>query len=274
MFEYFPNNYPWSLGVMGALNRGGNIGELDEACRPLKEFSARKDDPAAQIAWFESFMKLATRVERLADQDAAANHPFSAGRKYMRAGVYYFMAERMPSHKDPRRLIAFKKAISLYALHVPSTGGETRYMDMSAAYEALPAEVKSKISGLQARHVYDYGANTGNRAPTRESIGPNTKVAVHPIVRTHRETGKPILFVSRLFTVEVLGLAHEEGDRLLETLFTHIELRPDDDSHHWQVGDFLVWDNRILQHARNNFPSSEKRAMRRVPIADESAADS
>ena len=51
MFEYFPNNYPWSLAVMGAISRGGMIGEIDEACRPLKEFAGRKNDPAAQVAW-------------------------------------------------------------------------------------------------------------------------------------------------------------------------------------------------------------------------------
>ena len=71
MFEYFPNNYPWSLAVMGALNRGGQISEIDEACRPLKEFAATKNDPAAQDAWFESWMKLAERVERLGDVDYA-----------------------------------------------------------------------------------------------------------------------------------------------------------------------------------------------------------
>src|SRR5262249_26018452 len=115
MFEYFPNNYPWSLAVMGALNRGGQISEVDDACRPLKEIAARKNDPAAQSAWFESWMKLAERVERLASNDEQANHNLSAGRKLMRAGLYYLLAERMPSHKDPRRMIAYKRGIALYA---------------------------------------------------------------------------------------------------------------------------------------------------------------
>src|SRR5262249_50762433 len=75
MFEYFPNNYPWSLAVMGALSRGGVIGEVDEACRPLREIAAKKNDPAAQTAWFESWMRVAERVERLADVDAQKNHP-------------------------------------------------------------------------------------------------------------------------------------------------------------------------------------------------------
>ena len=114
MFEYFPNNYPWSLAVMGALSRGGMISEVDDACRPLREIAAKKNDPAAQAAWFESWMKLAERVERLADSDAQKNHPLSAGRKYMRAGLYYLLAERMPSHKDPRRLIAYRRGIELY----------------------------------------------------------------------------------------------------------------------------------------------------------------
>ena len=99
MFEYFPNNYPWSLAVMSALNRGGQVSEVDDACRPLKEIAAKKNDPSAQDAWFQSWMKLAERVERLGDIDAQANHPLSAGRKYMRAGLYYLLAERMPSHK-------------------------------------------------------------------------------------------------------------------------------------------------------------------------------
>lgn len=115
MFEYFPNNYPWSLAVMGAISRGGMMGEIDEACRPLKEFAAKKNDPAAQVAWFESWMKVAERVERLANSDLQSNHPLSAGRKYMRAGLYYLMAERMPSHKDPRRMIAYKRGVEIYA---------------------------------------------------------------------------------------------------------------------------------------------------------------
>ena len=115
MFEYFPNNYPWSLAVMGALSRGGQISEIDDACRPLREIAAKKNDPAAQMAWFESWMKLAERVERLGDADELALHPLSAGRKFMRAGLYYLMAERMPSHKDPRRMIAYKRGIALYA---------------------------------------------------------------------------------------------------------------------------------------------------------------
>ena len=117
MFEYFPNNYTWSLAVMSALNRGAQISEIDEACRPLKEVAGVKallGDPTQQRAWFESWMKVAERVQRLGEADEAAGHPLSAGRKYLRAGLYYLLAERMPSHKDPRRLDAYKRGIEIY----------------------------------------------------------------------------------------------------------------------------------------------------------------
>ena len=64
MFEYFPNNYPWSLAVMGALSRGGQISEIDDACRPLREIAAKKNDPAAQMAWFEVAPDLRTAGRR------------------------------------------------------------------------------------------------------------------------------------------------------------------------------------------------------------------
>ena len=139
MFEYFPNNYPWNLAVMGGLNRGGQISEIDEACRPLKEIAARKNDPAAQDAWFQSFMKLAERVERLGDVDTQANHPLSAGRKYMRAGLYYLLAERMPSHKDPRRLIAYKRGIEIYAKGLKARREPVEFVEVPYGEHRLPA---------------------------------------------------------------------------------------------------------------------------------------
>src|SRR5688572_14553052 len=117
MFEYFPNNYTWSLAVMSALNRGGQASEIDDACRPLREVAGVKalhGDQAQQRAWFESWMKIAERVEKQGAADEKAGRTLSAGRKYLRAGLYYLLAERMPSHKDPKRLEAYKRGIDIY----------------------------------------------------------------------------------------------------------------------------------------------------------------
>jgi taurine dioxygenase len=164
------------------------------------------------------------------------------------------------------------KAISLYSIAAPRSGGETRFMDAAAAYRRLPNELKRRIEGLQARHVYDYHANTANEAPDRHNLPDDVTSAVHSVVWEHPQSGERILFVSRLFTVEILGLSVRESDQLLEILFDHLEAQGSDYTHEWRVNDFLIWDNRILQHARNDFPKTEKRAMRRVPIADAAAA--
>ena len=142
MFEYFPNNYTWSLAVMSALNRGGQISEIDEACRPLREHAGKKaldGDPSAQLAWFESWMKVAERVERLGRADEQAGHPLSAGRKYLRAGLYYLLAERMPSHKDPRRLDAYKRGIEVYRRGLILRREPVEFVDVRFGAHKLPA---------------------------------------------------------------------------------------------------------------------------------------
>jgi len=142
MFEYFPNNYTWSLAVMSALNRGAQISEVDEACRPLKEVAGIKaltGDPTQQRAWFESWMKLSERVQRLGEADEAAGHPLSAGRKYLRAGLYYLLAERMPSHKDPRRLDAYKRGIEIYKRGLICRKEPVEFVDVPFGKHKLPA---------------------------------------------------------------------------------------------------------------------------------------
>ena len=142
MFEYFPNNYTWSLAVMSALNRGAQMSEIDEACRPLKEVAGVKallGDPTQQRAWFESWMKVSERVQRLGEADEAAGHPLSAGRKYLRAGLYYLLAERMPSHKDPRRLDAYKRGIELYKRGLICRKEPVEFVDVPFGKHKLPA---------------------------------------------------------------------------------------------------------------------------------------
>ncbi len=104
MFEYFPAHYSWNLAVLMAAQLGGELSEIDDACRPLAEIAKRpgvRDDPEAQRLWVERWAQIARRVEALAAQDERAGHRFSAGRKYRRAAVYFMTAERMASHKTP-----------------------------------------------------------------------------------------------------------------------------------------------------------------------------
>ena len=127
---------------MSALNRGGQIAEVDEACRSLKEYAGIKalgGDVTAQNAWFESWVKMAERVERLAQVDEAAGNLLSAGRKYLRVGLYFQLAERMPSHKDPRRLVAYKKGIAAYEKGLRFRKEPIQYVQVPYEGTYLPA---------------------------------------------------------------------------------------------------------------------------------------
>ena len=174
-------------------------------------------------------------------------------------------------HSDHMFLQHPLKGISLYAIEVPRHGGETRFLNVAKAYEALPAAMKKRIEGLSARHVYDYNANRGDKRPDPSNLSENADTSIHPLVWHHPKSGTPLLFLSRLFTTDIIGLDPEESDEILQELFEFMDSRGDDYVHKWSVGDLVIWDNVHLQHARNDFPTGERRALRRVPIAAVSA---
>ena len=110
MLEYFPSHYAWNLGVLMAAQLGGELTEIDGACRPLRELAERpdaKNDPEAHAGWIAAWTALARRVEAFARRDEEAGHPWSAGRKYQRACAYFFTAERMTSHRSPEKLALY-----------------------------------------------------------------------------------------------------------------------------------------------------------------------
>src|SRR5438309_2265545 len=104
-----------------AAQLGGDLNEIDSACRPLQPVATRpdaKNDPGAQKAWVEAWSTLARRVEQFAARDEAAGHPRSAGRKYLRACVYWFTAERMASHKTPVKLELYRSMVRCFTMGV------------------------------------------------------------------------------------------------------------------------------------------------------------
>ena len=138
MFEYFRENYTWNLAFMSALYSGGALSEMDEACRPLKEASVR-NDVFAQQAWYESWKKLAERVEKLALTHEEAGQYLSAGRKYLRASIYYFAAERMPSHRDPRKVQTYRQALSAFKKALQLRQEPVEWVEVPFQGKSLPA---------------------------------------------------------------------------------------------------------------------------------------
>jgi len=152
----------------------------------------------------------------------------------------------------------------LYSIEIPAEGGNTLFANAYKAYDALHLDVKKTIEGRKAVQVYDYGGGVLDR---KHMVDPKNGVSfAHPVARTHPVTRRKALYVNRLMTHHIEGLAREESEQLLALMFETIERPEFIYEHRWRVGDVLLWDNRCTLHARRDFNPEERRWMRRVTI--------
>jgi taurine dioxygenase len=154
----------------------------------------------------------------------------------------------------------------LYALELPSWGGNTMFSNMYKAYEAVPQALKEKLKGKKALHIHEY-----NRAKQAGSSGDISGIPhhFHPVLVTHPETGRKTLFVDRLMTTQIEDMGQDESDTILNQLYDIGERREFIFEHEWRLGDFLMWDNRCTIHARTDFPKEERRLLRRCTVEGE-----
>jgi len=155
---------------------------------------------------------------------------------------------------------------TLYALEVPSRGGNTLFADMYGAYETLPDDLKRRLAGVRARHGYYAGPDVTPEIKATLAVGASTDCWEHPLFTAHEETGRPVLFANRLLTQRLVGLSEAESDRLLHELFDHAERAELIYEHVWRPGDYVAWDNRCVNHARTDFPPGERRLLRRTTV--------
>jgi taurine dioxygenase len=154
----------------------------------------------------------------------------------------------------------------LYALELPSRGGNTMFSNMYKAYEAVPVALKEKLTGKKALHIHEY-----NRAKQADASGDISGIPhhLHPVFVTHPDTGRKTLFVDRLMTTRIDGMSEQESDAILDQLYEIGERREFIFEHEWKLGDFLMWDNRCTIHARTDFPKEERRLLRRCTVEGE-----
>lgn len=157
------------------------------------------------------------------------------------------------------------KATMLYSIQIPDTGGETRFSNLFAAYDALPDRLKQKLEGRMALNAFNYGSRFKG-----DPVGLATrKEAVHPAVVVHPDNGRKALYVDRLMTQAIVGMDQKESNELLEQVFDFIERDEFVYEHQWRKGDVLMWDNRSSIHARNDFPAEQIRLMWRTTLEAE-----
>ena len=173
----------------------------------------------------------------------------------------------MHFHSDGAHRDVPYRATTLYAQKIPSRGGETKFANLTKAYDTLTDDMKTGIEELKAHFIYDVYATL--RHQTNDDDDDDSLSSwVHPLVKVHSETGRKALYLSRLMTRYIVGMDRAESDALLGELFDHAEKPEFIYEHTWTVGDMLIWDNRCLNHARNDFPADEVRLMRRLTVSE------
>ena len=158
------------------------------------------------------------------------------------------------------------KATQLYALAIPSRGGDTFFASMYAAYDALPERLKQRLEGLQGAYVY------GGRRKKTALLNPEDRdrnPALHPIIRTHPETGRKALYFDPGKILRIEGLAPAESDALIDELAGYMIQPGSEYRHQWRKGDIVIWDNRCSYHkAAGDYPPEEDRIHWRVSIKE------
>jgi taurine dioxygenase len=144
----------------------------------------------------------------------------------------------------------------LNAVQIPPAGGDTMWCDQQAAYEGLSERMRSFLDGLTASH------ESGRAFASFGELPP----VVHPVVRTHPETGKRGLFVNSQFTSHIVELDLEESDALLAFLYHHATKPEYVVRYHWREGDLGWWDNRATQHAVVGDFGTQARVIQRVTL--------
>ena len=175
----------------------------------------------------------------------------------------------MQFHTDQCYYETPSRATILFAIEIPSEGGNTKFANAYQAYDSLDSATKERLSGLKALNVYDYDANA--TVKTNES-SPDAPRYAHPVVIRHPETGREVLYVNRLMTDHIVGIDRAESDALLEGLFQVLEDPANSYEHVWTPGDLVMWDNLCTLHARTWFDPSMSRVLRRTTVAGQPPA--
>ena len=179
----------------------------------------------------------------------------------------------LSAHADHHRTPVPSSGSLLYALEVPRVGGDTTWVNLAAAYDALDAATQREIDGLQLITYNPFlrrlkplasGVFPHYRTPDIEPLAP---FEAHPLVRTHPDSGRKILYLDEATEVELVGHDAARGAALIERLRKHLLQPRFAYTHRWQVGDIVYWDNQATLHARTAFDPSERRLLKRISLA-------
>jgi taurine dioxygenase len=170
-------------------------------------------------------------------------------------------------HTDMSYLDTPPIASALYALEIPPVGGNTSFCSMYAVYDALPPELKHCVADLKIKHDGTYNSGGFLRQGVTPTDDPRASPgAVHPLVCTHPDSGRQMLYLGRRRNAYLVGLELAESEALLDELWTYVARPEFAWEHVWKVGDLVIWDNRSTMHRRDPFDDHARRIMHRTQI--------
>ncbi len=206
--------------------------------------------PAQQVAFGHAFGELETFAPH---PTQLANHPeiFRVsnveGRGFLDVGLKW--------HTDNSNLPKPAWISMLFSVEIPPEGGQTRFMDMYAALERMPAELRQRVDGRTAHHEGKRYIGIGDRAGGAD----------HPLVRTHPLTGRKALYVNFNLTRSISGLSEAETETLIDDLRAYLETMPYY-SHKWSMGDIVAWDNACTAHMVTRTDPRYPRTLNRLTV--------
>lgn len=166
-------------------------------------------------------------------------------------------------------------ATMLYSQIIPPIGGDTLFANTADAYDDLSDELKLRIQDLHALHSAKlpyakdgvYATEGKKRTMKIHTSDEANKTMSHPVVRTHHETGRKMLFINPVYTMEIEGLAKEESDLLLFELYSHMGQEKYIFRHRWEPDMLIMWDNRTVMHMAEGGYDGHERLLHRITIA-------
>ena len=174
-------------------------------------------------------------------------------------------------HTDHTNHVRPPKYTCLYAVSLPSSGGDTAVVNMRAGYESLPEDIQRRIEGMKTVNVFQGSAAatySGQSADAQAERKPEP--VLQPLVRTNPDNGARALYFHPVKTENIVGMAPDESQKLLDDLLARSVRDELVYRHKWRRGDMLLWDNRAAMHrAHFDYDPSEYRLLYRVLVRGE-----
>ncbi len=170
-------------------------------------------------------------------------------------------------HTDHSNSVCPPKATALSAVKIPSSGGDTQFVDVRQSFDDLSPKLQEKIIYLRSLHVHE--STRSPRTFTKLSEEDLAKIpnVTQPLVIRHPDSGRPALYLNTGRMEGIEGMNADEGFNLINSLYEHAIRNKYEYRHRWAEGDFVIWDNRSVMHQANaDYNPEEFRYLYRIML--------